>query len=75
MLGVFLNENVQGYSFSHPTKYKPTKQEIWCTRSLHATVWNSVRLDYSELSVHTAKDVKAEYLAKETGKKSRFLAN
>ena len=49
-LGVFIDGKVQGYSFRPPKKYKPTKQAFWCTRNWHGNVWNSERLDYSELS-------------------------
>ena len=42
--------NVQGYSFSLPEKYKPTKQSIWCTRKLHGLMYNSGCLDYGELA-------------------------
>ena len=49
-LGVSIDGKVQGYFFRPPKKYKPTRQTLRCTRNLHGDVWNSGRLDYSELS-------------------------
>ena len=49
-LGVFLDQNVQGYSNRRPKNTKPTKQAIWCKRNLHGIVWNSGGLDYRQLS-------------------------
>ena len=46
-LGGFSDGKVQGYSFRPVKKYKPTKQEFWCTRNLHASVWNTGCLDHS----------------------------
>ena len=49
VLGVFVDGRVQRYSFRPPKKYNPTKQSFWCTRNIDRIVWNSRRLDYSEL--------------------------
>ena len=68
-LGVFIDGNVQGYSFRPPKKYKPTKQAIWCTRNLHGDVWNGGSLDWSELPNILPRDVKGDNFAK----KARFL--
>ena len=65
---VFFDGKVQGHSFLPPKKYKPTKQAFWCTRNLHGIVWNSRRLDYSELSNILPRAVKGEYFAKGTEK-------
>ena len=48
--GVFYGFKIQRYSIRLPQKYKPIKQAFWCRRNLHKIVWNSGRLDYSELS-------------------------
>ena len=64
-LGMFIDGNVQGYSFRLSKKYKPTKQAVCCTRNLHGFVWNIGRLDYSELHNILLSDVKVEYFAKE----------
>ena len=42
-LRICIDGKVQGYSFRHPKKYKPTKPAFWCTRNLHGIVWNSGR--------------------------------
>ena len=73
-LGVFVDGKVQGYSFRPPKKYKPTKQAIWCTRNLHGIVWNSGRLDYSELSNILPRAEKGELFAKGT-EKCKILGN
>ena len=73
-LGVFIIENVQGYPYRPPRTYKPTKQAVWCTENLHGMVWNSGRLNYSELAKIFPSDVKGEIFAEET-KKARFLAD
>ena len=65
-LRVFTDGKVEGYSFRPPIKYKPAKQAFWCTRRLHGIVWNSGRLDYSELSNILPRAVKAEYFSKGT---------
>ena len=62
-LGAFIDGKVQGYSFRPPKQYK---QAFWCTRNLHGIVWNSRRLDYSELSNILPRAVKGEYFAKGT---------
>ena len=64
-LGVVIDGKVQGYSFCPPKKYKPTKQAFCCTRNLHGIVWNSARLDYSELSNILSRAVKVNILQKE----------
>ena len=68
-LGVFIDGKVQGYSFLPEKKYKPTKQSFCCTRNLHGNLWNSGRLDYSELSNFFARAVRGEYCAKGTEKR------
>ena len=70
-MGVFIDGKVQGHSFQPPKKQKPTKQAFWCTRNLHRIVWNSGRLDYSELSNILPR---AEKFAKGT-EKFKILAN
>ena len=65
-LGVFTDGKVQGYSFRPPKKYKPTKQAFWCKRNLHGIVWNSGRLDYSELANVLPTAVKGEHFSKGT---------
>ena len=62
-MGVRFDGDVQGYSFCPLEKYKPTKQLFWCTRNLHGIVWNSGRLDYSELSIIPPRAVKVEHFA------------
>ena len=47
-------------------KYKPARQAVWCTRKFHGIVWNSGRLDYSELPNFLLRDLKREYVAKGT---------
>ena len=68
-LGVFIDGIVQGYSCRPPKKYKPTKQAVWCTRNLLGIVWNSGRLDYSELPNVSPSDEMGEYFAKVTEKR------
>ena len=63
-LGIFIDGKVQGYTFCPPKDYKPTRQAIWCTRYLHGIVWNSGRLDYSELPNILPSEVKGDYFAK-----------
>ena len=67
-LGVFVDGNVQGFSFRPPKKYKPTKQAFWCTRNLHGIVWNTARSDYSELSDILLRAVYGDHPAKGTEK-------
>ena len=73
-LGVFIDGKVQGYSFRPPKKFKTTKQAFWCTRNLQGNVWNSGRLDYSELSNILPGAVKRQYFAKGT-EKCKILRN
>ena len=47
-LSVFIDGEVQGYTFCPPKKYNSTKQAFWYTRNMHGNVWNSVCLDYNE---------------------------
>ena len=54
--------------------YKPTEQALGCTKNLHGIVWNSGRLDYSELSNIPPRAVKGEYFAKGT-EKFKILGN
>ena len=68
-LGVLSDSKVQEYSFRPPKKYKPTKQTFWCTRSLHGIVWNSGRLNYSELSDNLRRAVNGENFAEGFRKK------
>ena len=63
-LVVFIDGNVQGYSFGPPRKYKPTKQAVWCTKSLHGIVRNSGRLNCSKLPNILPGDVNDEYYEK-----------
>ena len=65
---VFIDGKFQGYSFSPPKEYKPTRQAFWFTRYLHGIKWNSERLDYSELSNIHPRAVKCEHFAKATEK-------
>ena len=73
-LGVFIDGRVQGYSFRYLKKYTPTKQAFRCRRNLHVIVWNSGRLDNSELSNILPKAVKGKYFAKRT-EKCKILSN
>ena len=70
--GVFIDGKVQGYSFRPQKKYKPTKQAFWCTRILHEIMWNSGRLDYSELANVLLRAVKGKYFAKGAEKCKTF---
>ena len=63
-LGVLVNVKVQRYSFCLPKKYKPTNQAFSCTTNSHGIVWNSGRLDYSELANILPRAVKGECTAK-----------
>ena len=67
-LGVFIGRKVQGYSFRPPRNYKPTKLAVWCRRSLHGNVWNSERLDYTELHNIPPSDEKDESFFKRNAK-------
>ena len=73
-LGVFSDGKVQGYSFRFLKMYKPTKQAFWCTRNVHRIVWNSGRLDNSELSNVLLRAENGGYFAKET-EKCKILGN
>ena len=73
-LGVFNSDKVQGYSFRPPKKYKPTKRAFWCTRNLLGIVWNSGRLDFSELSNILSRAVKGKYFSVGT-EKCKILGN
>ena len=53
---------------------KYTKQVFWCTRNLHAIVWISGRLDYSELWNILPGAVKGDYFAKGL-KKGKIFGN
>ena len=72
-VGVFINGKVQGYSFRPPKMYKPTREAFWSTRNLQELVWNSGRLDYSELSSILPRTVEGEFLLKDL-ENARFLA-
>ena len=67
-VGSFFDGKVWGYWFRSPKKPKPTNQAVWCKRILNGIVWNSGRLDYSELPNFVPSDVKGEYFAKRTEK-------
>ena len=67
-MGVFTYGIVQGSSLRLPRKYKPVKQAVWCTKYLHGIVWNSERLNYSELPNILPTDVRGEHFAKRTEK-------
>ena len=73
-LGVFIDGEVQGYSFLSSKKDKPAKQAFWCTRNLHGIVWNSGRVEYNELPNIPPRAVKGEYFANGT-EKCKILAN
>ena len=73
-MGVFIDRNDQGYSFHPPNKYKPTKQAVWCTRNQSKIMWNSGRLEHSEIPNILPSDVEGEYFAKVT-EKCKFLGN
>ena len=62
-LGVFIDGNVQGYSFYLPNVYKPKEQAFCYRRKLYEIVWNSGCLDYRELLNILRKEVKAGYFA------------
>ena len=66
--GVSIDGTAQGYSFRPPKLYKPREQAFWCTENLHRIVWNSGRLDYSDISNILPRAVKGEYSAKGTEK-------
>ena len=67
-LGFLIDSKVQGYSFCLRETYKPTKQAFWCKKNLHGFLWNSGRLDYSELTQFLPGAVKNEYFANGTDK-------
>ena len=73
-LGVLIDRKIQGYTFRPPKKQEPTKQAFWCTRNLHGLLWNSGRLDYSEISNILPRTVNGEYFAEGT-EKSKILGN
>ena len=58
-LGVFVDENVQGYSFCPPKISKSTKQIYGVPRKRQRKVWKSKRFDQSDLSSVLHKDVSA----------------
>ena len=70
----FIDGKFQGYSFRRPKKYKPTKQAFWWTSNLHGSVWNSGRLDYSEISNFLPKTVRGECFAQRL-EKCKILCN
>ena len=65
-LGVLIDENVQGYSFCPPRKYKSPKQTDWCTKNLNRIVWSKGRLNYLERPNNLYGDVKSGHFAKRT---------
>ena len=67
----FFNRKLQAYPFRPRKKYKPTKQEFWCTKNLHGSMWKSGCLDYTELTNILLRDVKGEYSAKGSEKKQK----
>ena len=73
MLRFLFDRKLQAYPFRPPKKYKPTKQEIWCTKNLHGSMWKRGCLDYTELTNILLRDVKGEYSARDQ-KKAKFLA-
>ena len=73
-LGVFINGNVQEYSLRLPEKYKPIKSAVSRRRILKRIVWNSGRLDYSELPNILPREEKGENFAKGT-EKCKILGN
>ena len=73
-IGVFIDGKFQGYSFRPPKKNKPTNKAFWCKRNLDGIVWNSWRIDYSDLSNNLRGAVKCENSAKKT-EKCKILGN
>ena len=71
-LGVFIDGNVQGYSFRPPRNYKPTKQAVWCTKDLYGIEWNSGRLNYTELHKILRSDGKGDFFFKRNRKMPDF---
>ena len=69
-LCVSTSRTVQGYRFLPSEVYRTTKQAFWCTRNLHGIVWNSERVDYSELKNFLPEDVKTEHLTMGTEKRN-----
>ena len=45
-LGLFIDGNIQGFSFCPPKHYKPNKQTTWNTNHLHGITWSSRKLEY-----------------------------
>ena len=75
-LGLFIDGSVQGFSFCPPKTFKPNKQTAWNTRHLHASAWNSGKLEYEKLFVvfYDIKVMNAEVFAKGL-EKCRLLTN
>ena len=67
-LRIFLDQNVLGYTFCPPERYQPRKPTFWGTSNWHGIVWNSGKLEYSELQNVFPKDVEAKYFASGTEK-------
>ena len=67
-MGVFVDGNVQGYSFCPPKISKSTKQLYGVPEERHRNVWKSKYFDKSELSNALLKDVSAGYFSKGTEK-------
>ena len=71
-LGVFIDGNVQGYSFRPPMRYQSTKQAFCCSRNLHERLCNSGCLYYRELAKFLPRAVRDECFSKR--KNTSFLA-
>ena len=63
-----LDGNVRGYSVRSPKKCNSTKHANWCTGNLNGIVWNSGRLDYSDIPNILPGDLRGECFAKKTEK-------
>ena len=59
---------------SSSKKVQSHKQAFWCTRNMHGNLWNSGRLDYSELANFFSRAVSSEYFAK-TNRKCKIFGN
>ena len=65
-MGIFIDGNVQGFSFCPPKAFKPNKQTTWNTSHLYGIAWSSGKLDYDELFAvfYDIKLMNAEVFAK-----------
>ena len=63
VLGVCVDENIQGYLLCLPKRYEPIEQAFSCTRKLHGIVWKNGTLENSEPQNFVLKEMKGEYVA------------